>query len=54
MFSMPPTGSDEAEQLEVLGILLEDYEKKHHAVEAPDPIEAILFAWSKKICSPAI
>jgi HTH-type transcriptional regulator/antitoxin HigA len=32
-------GSDEAEQLEVLSMLVEVYEKQHFPIEAPDPIE---------------
>ena len=32
-------GSDEAEQLEVLAMLVENYEKQHFPIEAPDPIE---------------
>jgi HTH-type transcriptional regulator / antitoxin HigA len=30
--------SDEAD---ILGLLIDDYEKKHYPIEAPDPIEAI-------------
>ena len=29
----------EGEELEVLSILVERYEQKHHAIDAPDPIE---------------
>ena len=32
-------GSEEAEQLEVLSMLVEAYEKQHFPIEAPDPIE---------------
>jgi len=32
-------GSEEAEQLEVLSMLVEAYEKQHYPIEAPDPIE---------------
>ncbi|HEY1056408.1 MAG TPA: helix-turn-helix domain-containing protein, partial [Emticicia sp.] len=31
----------EEETLELVSILVEDYESKHYAIEAPDPIEAI-------------
>ena len=31
------------EQLEILSILVEDYENKHYKIEAPDPIAAIKF-----------
>jgi HTH-type transcriptional regulator/antitoxin HigA len=36
-------GTPEAETLEVLVTLVDAYEAKHHAIEAPDPIDAILF-----------
>jgi HTH-type transcriptional regulator/antitoxin HigA len=32
-------GSEEAEQLEVLSMLVEAYEKQHFPIDAPDPIE---------------
>ncbi|HJD59342.1 MAG TPA: helix-turn-helix domain-containing protein [Rickettsia endosymbiont of Omalisus fontisbellaquei] len=35
--------SSEAEKLEILSMLVEDYENKHYKIEAPDPIEAINF-----------
>lgn len=35
--------SKEADCLEILSILVEDYENKHHAIALPDPIEAINF-----------
>lgn len=34
-------GSPEEETLELVSILVEDYESKHYQIEAPDPIEAI-------------
>lgn len=36
-----PEGSPEEEVLELVSILVEDYETKHYPIEAPDPIEAI-------------
>lgn len=39
----PELGTIEADQLEVLSILVESYEDKHYRIEEPDPIEAILF-----------
>lgn len=33
----------EAERLELLGLLIEDYEERHFPFAAPDPIEAIKF-----------
>lgn len=38
-----PDGTREAELLEVLVTLVNAYEAEHHAIEAPDPIEAIRF-----------
>jgi len=35
--------SPEAERLELLSILVENYEEKHHKIDSPDPIEAIKF-----------
>jgi HTH-type transcriptional regulator / antitoxin HigA len=35
------SGTKTGDRLEVLMILVDDYENKHHAIEAPDPIEAI-------------
>ena len=35
--------SDEFDELEVLSTLIDNYEAKHYAIEAPDPIEAIKF-----------
>jgi HTH-type transcriptional regulator / antitoxin HigA len=34
-------GSPEEETLELVSILVEDYEARHYPIEAPDPIEAI-------------
>lgn len=38
-----PPKSKESETLEVLAILVDDYENKHFPIEAPDPIEAIKY-----------
>jgi|TARA_B110000914_G_C15141380_1_gene299630 HTH-type transcriptional regulator/antitoxin HigA len=35
------SGSEELEYLELLSILVEDYENKYHKIDAPDPIAAI-------------
>jgi HTH-type transcriptional regulator/antitoxin HigA len=35
--------STEADEFEVLGILVEAYEKEHYPVPAPNPLEAIKF-----------
>lgn len=36
-------GSKEGDELEILGILVDEYEKKHFPIEAPEPVEAIKF-----------
>ncbi|WP_341788774.1 MULTISPECIES: type II toxin-antitoxin system HigA family antitoxin [unclassified Rickettsia] len=38
-----PVNSAETEKLEILSLLVEDYENKHYKIEIPDPIEAINF-----------
>ena len=38
-----PPNSKEAETLEVLAILVDDYENKHFPIPAPDPIVAIKY-----------
>ncbi len=34
-------GTPESDELEILGLLIDDYENKYYPIEAPDPIEAI-------------
>jgi len=34
-------GSPESDEADVLSLLIDEYEKKHYLIEAPDPIEAI-------------
>ena len=34
-------GTQESDEADVLGLMIDDYEKKHYPIEAPDPIEAI-------------
>jgi len=36
-------GTSEADRLDVLLVLIDDYESKHHAIGPPDPVEAIKF-----------
>ncbi len=36
-------GSVEGDELELLGILISNYEKEHFPIDFPDPIEAIKF-----------
>jgi len=35
------TGTPESDEADVLALLIDEYEKKHYKIEAPDPIEAI-------------
>lgn len=37
-----PTGSKDADRLEVLVLLIEDYERKHFPIADPDPIDFLL------------
>ncbi|MEI6756405.1 MAG: transcriptional regulator [Chlorobium sp.] len=34
-------GTEESDEADILGLMIDEYEKKHYFVEAPDPIEAI-------------
>lgn len=34
-------GTPESDEADILGMLIDEYEKKHCPIEAPDPIEAI-------------
>ena len=36
-----PMGTNESDEAEILGLMIDEYEKKHYPIEAPDPIEAI-------------
>jgi HTH-type transcriptional regulator/antitoxin HigA len=36
-----PIGTPESDEADLLGLLVDEYEKKHYPIEAPDPIEAI-------------
>jgi HTH-type transcriptional regulator/antitoxin HigA len=36
-----PIGTTESDEADLLGMLIDEYEKKHYPIEAPDPIEAI-------------
>ena len=37
-----PEKSPEAEQLEVLSLLIEDYQRRHFPIDSPDPIDFLL------------
>jgi HTH-type transcriptional regulator / antitoxin HigA len=34
-------GTNESDEADILGLLIDEYEQKHYPIEAPDPIEAI-------------
>lgn len=36
-----PIGTSESDDADVLALLVDEYEKQHYPIEAPDPIEAI-------------
>jgi HTH-type transcriptional regulator/antitoxin HigA len=36
-----PVGTSEGDEADIIGLLIDEYEKKHYPIEAPDPIEAI-------------
>ena len=36
-----PVGTPESDEADVLGLLIDDYEKKHYPIDAPNPIAAI-------------
>jgi len=36
-----PIGTIESDEADILGLIIDEYEKRHYPIEAPDPIEAI-------------
>lgn len=42
LFEAKP-GTPEADRLEILTALVEDYEEQHHSIPLPDPVDAILY-----------
>jgi HTH-type transcriptional regulator/antitoxin HigA len=36
-----PFGTIESDEADILGLMIDEFEKKHYPIEAPDPIEAI-------------
>ncbi|MCF8370085.1 MAG: hypothetical protein K9H64_00595 [Bacteroidales bacterium] len=36
-----PIGTEESDEADILGLLVDEYEKKHYPIDPPDPIEAI-------------
>ncbi len=43
-----PTGSPKAKRLDVLTLLIEDYESRYFPMEPPDPIEFLLFIMEQR------
>ena len=39
----PSPDTPEGERLDVLSTLIEAYERQHHQIDLPDPVEAIKF-----------
>jgi len=44
----PATGTREADRLELLTVLVEDFERRHFALDTPDPIDAIEFRMTEQ------
>lgn len=44
----PNLGTDESELLELLSVLIENYELQKNPIEPPDPVDAILFRMNEK------
>jgi len=36
-----PIGTSDSDEADILGLLVDEYEKKHYHIDTPDPIEAI-------------
>jgi HTH-type transcriptional regulator / antitoxin HigA len=36
-----PIGTQESDEADILALIVDEYEKKHYPIDAPDPIEAI-------------
>ena len=36
-----PVGTEDSDEADILGLMVDEYERKHYPIEAPDPIEAI-------------
>ena len=34
-------GTPDSDEADILGLMVDEYEKKHYPIDAPDPIEAI-------------
>jgi HTH-type transcriptional regulator/antitoxin HigA len=51
LLNSPPGTADEA-RLEVLSVLVKDYESKHHPILPPDPVSAIKFRLEQQGLQP--
>ncbi len=49
----PELGTPDGDRLDVLLTLVEAFERKHHAIEPPDPVEAIKFRMDQQGLTPA-
>ena len=36
-----PIGTEESDEADIIGLLVDEFEKKHYPIDPPDPIEAI-------------
>ena len=45
-------GTPESDELDILAILVEAYEREHHPIDPPDPIEAIKFRMDQMGLTP--
>jgi len=43
-----PDGSPEDVELELLALLIDDYERRHYPIEPPEPVEAIKFRMEQR------
>lgn len=48
----PEVGSEEGDRFELLLMVLEAYEAKHHSIDTPDPVEAIKFRMDQAGLTP--
>lgn len=48
LLAAPQVGSEDSERLELLTVLLEDYENQSYPIETPDPIAAVKFRMQEK------
>ena len=46
----PAAGTKDADRLELLTVILEDFERRHFSMPSPDPIDAIEFRMAGRGC----